>query len=293
MKKPKVEVLTIGSGPPTIGVVYLQHGDEQTPASVVLEMIRRSTEFEPDGSIRLIGPINQDGFRREIQDGQGQLVDLNRQYPGKREGDLAEQTATKVFELCLGCDLVIDLHSFVGQRTVSTAYFLEEGRPNVQRKSLMGAKLLDTSMVKTMTDPEEGVLISELANREVASLIVELTPIEFMSPLETRCLAKRLLELPRNLGEFDLAEKVSAQTFESIEKGYAQPNSVFIPNPDIRLGSTVRKDTTLGKLHFLDATETKKVVTTKTGVLQALAPRRFCLDKEELFIMCKEKQIAV
>jgi predicted deacylase len=102
------EVVEIGSDNPVIGVVGLVHGDESV-GRIVLDEMR---SLQPlCGTLRLIYanlPAERAG-KRCVE------TNLNRVFPGKKDGKLEERIAYGLQECLRDCELVIDLHEMYEQ----------------------------------------------------------------------------------------------------------------------------------------------------------------------------------
>lgn len=103
MKYYKVE--KIGKGNPVVGVVASIHGDE-TCGLQVLDELRRY-ENEINGTLYLITANLPaiDANKRFIE------ANLNRVFPGKKDGCLEERIAFGLCSVLKECDYVLDIHS--------------------------------------------------------------------------------------------------------------------------------------------------------------------------------------
>ena len=96
-----------------ICIVTGTHGDELEGQMVCYEMARRLNEAisSLNGQVEIypaLNPLGIDTIQRGIPNFD---LDMNRIFPGNKEGSVAEQMAYAIIEDLKGADLVIDIHS--------------------------------------------------------------------------------------------------------------------------------------------------------------------------------------
>ena len=96
-----------------ICIVTGTHGDELEGQMVCYEMARRLNESlsSLNGQVEIypaLNPLGIDTIQRGIPNFD---LDMNRIFPGSKEGSVAEQMAYAIIEDLKGADLVIDIHS--------------------------------------------------------------------------------------------------------------------------------------------------------------------------------------
>ena len=96
-----------------ICIVTGTHGDELEGQMVCYEMARRLNETisSLNGQVEIypaLNPLGIDTIQRGIPNFD---LDMNRIFPGSKEGSVAEQMAYAIIEDLKGADLVIDIHS--------------------------------------------------------------------------------------------------------------------------------------------------------------------------------------
>ena len=96
-----------------ICIVTGTHGDELEGQMVCYEMARRLNETisSLNGQVEIypaLNPLGIDTIQRGIPNFD---LDMNRIFPGNKEGSVAEQMAYAIIEDLKGADLVIDIHS--------------------------------------------------------------------------------------------------------------------------------------------------------------------------------------
>ncbi len=248
-----------------IAMVYGQHGDEYTS----LRIVRELKKYAPKDMFTFVGPVNSEGLSKNTREDPKTGKDFNRSHPGNVKGDFVDKKCQKIFGKCRQADLVIDLHNFVGKKTATTAYIYGASR------SMIFAALLTPKMIKKISDKERGTLIRELQEIGVPGLILETSPSDFFSQKDVRELAQKIIALCK-------AHKKpkTAQIFTSVEKFYAEKDTEFIPNPNLEPGQQIAAGEIIG------TENSKNLITTKSGILQAISPKILCTSKSEVAIVC-------
>lgn len=109
----KKNVITGGRGKKRICIVTGTHGDELEGQMVCYEICRIIQEQTAalNGRVEIwpaLNPLGIDTIQRGIPNFD---LDMNRIFPGDKNGTMAEQAAYTIVEDLLGADLVIDIHS--------------------------------------------------------------------------------------------------------------------------------------------------------------------------------------
>ena len=106
LKKPtNSNIIEIGAGKPVIGIVGLVHGDEVCGRKMLDELA--SSKLNPKGTIKLIY-ANLEAGKKNTRWIDG---NLNRVFPGNKDGNIEERTAYELCKHLAGCDYVLDIHS--------------------------------------------------------------------------------------------------------------------------------------------------------------------------------------
>ena len=109
----KKNIIKGPKGNKRICIVTGTHGDELEGQMVCYEMARRLNEAisSLNGQVEIypaLNPLGIDTIQRGIPNFD---LDMNRIFPGNKEGSVAEQMAYAIIEDLKGADLVIDIHS--------------------------------------------------------------------------------------------------------------------------------------------------------------------------------------
>ena len=106
-------IISNGEGKKRICIVTGTHGDELEGQMVCYLMARLLNEQQEnlDGTVEIypaLNPLGIDTIQRGIPNFD---LDMNRIFPGDKNGTMAEQAAYSIIEDLKGADLVIDVHS--------------------------------------------------------------------------------------------------------------------------------------------------------------------------------------
>lgn len=112
----KIPLISIESGlpGPVVWITACGHGDEVTGIVIVQELMKYLKKYGLEcGRIYMIPIMNPIGFENVSRHIPFSDEDLNRAFPGKENGTLAERIAFKIFSTIMDTspDLVIDLHN--------------------------------------------------------------------------------------------------------------------------------------------------------------------------------------
>ena len=96
-----------------IGIVTGIHGDELEGQYVCYEVVRRIRE-QPErlaGIVDVYPAMNPMGIDSVTRGIPGFDLDMNRIFPGSRDGAMTEYVAHKIIEDLAGADLIVDIHA--------------------------------------------------------------------------------------------------------------------------------------------------------------------------------------
>ncbi len=100
-----------GSAGPSVFIGAGVHGDELTGMASIWRLIDYLNGKAVRGTITIIPSMNPDGLNYNIRGMPEAGVDLNRLYPGKSTGYMAERITAKIWEIARKHDVIIDLHT--------------------------------------------------------------------------------------------------------------------------------------------------------------------------------------
>jgi len=98
-------------GGPRVFISLTVHGDEITGHKSLWYLLDHLRTAKLTGSLIVVSLVNVDGFNYSIRGVPYSTQDLNRMFPGDREGSLVERVVAKIWELASGSDFVLDVHT--------------------------------------------------------------------------------------------------------------------------------------------------------------------------------------
>jgi hypothetical protein len=105
-------VLRGGSPGPTVGITAMVHGDEIEGLLILRELWRAIDAANVTGTLWLVPVVNPLAFEAISRNTPIDMLDLNRNFPGARDGWLSEQMAfTMASEFLDKIDVLIDIHA--------------------------------------------------------------------------------------------------------------------------------------------------------------------------------------
>ena len=164
-----------GSGKKRLSIVTGIHGDElegQYLAYMVGNYLTENIEYL-DGTVDIypaLNPMGIDSITRGIPQFD---LDMNRSFPGNRDGDMTEYLASKIVDDLIGSDVCIDIHA-------SNIYLTEIPQVRInelhQKKLVPLAKKLNVDFiwVHGASTVLESTLAYSLNSRNVPTLVVEM-----------------------------------------------------------------------------------------------------------------------
>jgi N-alpha-acetyl-L-2,4-diaminobutyrate deacetylase len=100
-----------GEKGPRVLVTGAVHGDEVTSAAAIWYVAEGILDWVTEGAVTLIPCVNQLAVRASQRLVPLENVDLNRRFPGRPDGTLADRIAAALVTLLEGHDALIDVHT--------------------------------------------------------------------------------------------------------------------------------------------------------------------------------------
>ena len=184
-----------------ISIVTGIHGDELEGQYVCYQLCRQIQEHPEylQGTVDLYPALNPLGIDSVTRGIPGFDLDMNRLFPGSRDGAMTEYMAAKIIEDLLGSDLCLDIHA-------SNIYLTEMPQIRINelfRDQLMGyAKLanVDFIWVHGANTVLEATLAHSLNSRNVPTLVVEMGVGMRLTPSYGDQLTQGIFRLMAELG---------------------------------------------------------------------------------------------
>lgn len=165
----RLAIHILGEGKPSLLITAGLHGGEATGVYVARRMIDFLRHTEIQGEIRIIARGNPTAFGRLQRTSPYDELDLNRIFPGDREGTLSQRTAAAIWDEAIKSDLIVDLHC-CGLWSRSYTLALYEEFPFVR-------ELTDQLAIPVVIESggTRGQLFVEANHRGIPAVIIELT----------------------------------------------------------------------------------------------------------------------
>ena len=235
---------TIGKGGPSVAIVGSMHGDEKIGERVIARL--RGLELE-QGTVSFIN-AHPEALKKHVRFIER---DLNRSFPGKKNGVIEEQLAFKLKRHLRGFDVVIDLHttrSDIGSLIIftrdSTAMRELLGRVPIKKVALIGSHIFGGHEMVNHTPlgisleygPDTNGKSSVRAARDIKALLVNLGMVagrrrrmlkKVMYTVSGRYEVKGKVRPKAGLRDFRFIKK--GQSIGSTEEGNLKARYSFYP----------------------------------------------------------------
>lgn len=234
IKKNRLLPQTITGKEKRICIVSGIHGDELEGQFVCYELIRRinaNIQFL-NGIVDVypyINPLGMESITRRIPTFD---LDMNRNFPGNEEGDMAECVAATIIDDILGCDLCIDLHA-------SNIFIREIPQVRISQDNLGTllpySKLLNVDFVWVNDSVTilQSSLVHSLNSLGVPSLAVEMGVGMRLTKEYGMQLVDGLFNVMKELdiwtGEVPPIRKPIVSTDGQVEMIHAEASGIFVP----------------------------------------------------------------
>ncbi|MGM9594356.1 MAG: M14 family metallopeptidase [Candidatus Onthomonas sp.] len=184
-----------------ISVVTGIHGDELEGQYVCYQLCRQIQEHPEylQGTVDLYPALNPLGIDSVTRGIPGFDLDMNRLFPGSRDGAMTEYMAAKIIEDLLGSDLCLDIHA-------SNIYLTE--MPQIRINELFRDQLMDYAKLANVdfiwvhgaNTVLEATLAHSLNSRNVPTLVVEMGVGMRLTPSYGDQLTQGIFRLMAELG---------------------------------------------------------------------------------------------
>lgn len=184
-----------------ISIVTGIHGDELEGQYVCYQLCRQIQEHPEylQGTVDLYPALNPLGIDSVTRGIPGFDLDMNRLFPGSRDGAMTEYMAAKIIEDLLGSDLCLDIHA-------SNIYLTE--MPQIRINELFRDQLMDYAKLANVdfiwvhgaNTVLEATLAHSLNSRNVPTLVVEMGVGMRLTPAYGDQLTQGIFRLMAELG---------------------------------------------------------------------------------------------
>jgi hypothetical protein len=289
--------VVIGDGAPKLLLGAAVHGDELTPIAVLWKIIEFFRVSKLKGMLTMITGINPEGIALSTRLEPYYNVDMNRVYPGYEDGILPFRIANKVYNISLGYDVVIDMHT-AGE---CTPHILLDpvSHDEVYNKlyslaESMGITVLDEYVSEYYSSLGlQGSLSSRLIEKGIMSFTLELSGGRKIDWRSVNVGFKALINLMIHLGMVDASKNMIDEVFVLREKGYRRydirnEKSGIIEN-FIDIGSYVDVYMPLGLVRDLTGKPIEWVRADKAGYVISIPSRSIVYPYDRPYLLAVKK----
>ncbi len=161
-----VHVVTGARPGPVLGVTAGIHGDEYLPLDVVRQLVEQLDPAELSGAVIAIPVVNPLAFETQTRNTDVDMLNLNRVFPGDRDGWLTEMLAAVVCDKFLPeITHLVDLHAGGAQPIVDYVY--------IQNDEAMSRAYGFPALYRP-SHPYEGTLTNVAQERGISCVVVEM-----------------------------------------------------------------------------------------------------------------------
>jgi predicted deacylase len=259
-----------GEGEPKFLLVAGIHGDEVTGILAAMKIIDELKERKVNGTVTLLPIANPLAFRlREratMTVGEFENPDMNRSFPGSKDGNITERTAYEIWKVVLESNYVVDLHCCMRD---SYPFMIAFEDDYVKKLS---SNFPVKAVLKTRGFVSEGVghggsLSGTAVKNGISSVNVELRGGDSRVNVEDADMLKdSFMKLLVNLGFLEGKKTtVKHESFGEIARVRADHDGFFIQK--IAPGTMVKKGTVLGEIFNIGT-----VISPHEGIVTHIIP---------------------
>lgn len=255
------------------------HGDEGTSIVALQNLVSDLKKMENNelvGTVKVAPICNPEAYRYKRRESPADNRDLNRIFPGNKEGNISERIAAALWEIAKQSDYVFDLH---GCGMECHPYIL-------LHKKEVAMELVGNIPHKVIVKSHgtEGQLFVEALEEGIPAAILELRGGNgLIDPEDQKYAHQLVLNLLKNLGFLPEPGETTQQTFYgNIQDIVAQQNGVFLPQKGA--GATVEKKEKIGEI------DDQNITSPIRGKIVKIAPLQITFLGESLAGVAPLKQ---
>jgi len=234
-------IFRLGDGKPHVFLISGIHGNEQTGVYVAENLIEKLSKTELFGSITIVPVANPPAFRCKSRISPMDGLDMNRVFPGNREGTVTERLAAEIWEQAMQADYIIDLHSCEEE---CIPYVLALHREFSYVKSLAYKVGIPYVIESTGT---RGQLFVEASREGIPAIIIEMggkCSVDLQSAVRVRDFLLNFLTSLGIIQGYELESK--PEFYGRIVEIRAPTDGLFIPKSFC--GSEVSEESPIGEI---------------------------------------------
>jgi len=264
--------LVIGSGKPAGLIVALQHGGESASLLVIKQLIKEQKKLKGTAIIiPVANPFGQIfGQRNEIIESK----DLNRSFPGNKNGDFTSRLACAIFALGKKSDFILDLHNFSRFSPVIAGFSSSQGKN--QKAVIKLLKIFNPEIVWE-TKPNQGedkrfkgTLDEAFTNINKPSIFVEMPNIFLVTAGQIARVKKGILNVFKEFNRQTIKTKRKIPVFR---QKYIYSDQAGIFAPKVKPLEKIKKEGILGGLTLIPEFKEILIKSPYDGVVLTIKPQ--------------------
>ena len=236
---------------PVAALVAAHHGDEVFALEVMRAVTQHLAGIEPLGTIILVPMANPTAFEAGTRHTPLDMMNLNRVFPGRRDGWLTDQLAAALTDALLArLDILIDFHS--GADATEVDYTYTRPRTSDLTRRIHELALLTGARALWETPLPAGTLAGEAERRGIPWCVIESGGLPAFGSDRLARTVERTMDVLRAAGVVPGAPQVS-QAEVVIREGMAiRPSrgGLFVPRHGSEImGQPIPKNAVVGSVH--------------------------------------------
>jgi len=226
---------------PTLGISAAIHGEEAVGVEIVYRFLAETDLSDLAGRLLVLPVANPFSYAGITRNTPIDMANLNRIFPGNRDGMLTEQLAARMVEEFLTkLDAYVDLHAGGAYPTVDYVYIINDE----PLSRAFGSRLLYRPQETLL-----GTSISVTREREIPSVVVELGGGDVEQDAYVRRGIEGLRNVLRSLQMLPGAPATPPPQIVLREIAVIRPHQGGLLLPEVtKMGSEVRGGTVLGRI---------------------------------------------
>ncbi|MCL5003864.1 MAG: succinylglutamate desuccinylase/aspartoacylase family protein [Patescibacteria group bacterium] len=281
-----VNVFITGQGSPKIAVINGLHGLERTGAYLMPKLLGELKL--KSGTVAFIPFANPSSAERNTRLTPEDNQDLNRIFPGNKNGTLSFRLAAALFDYLKDFDVVIDIHTFPKMDMPIIGVFFANIENGLRQKLLYVLKAFNPDFIWKLDiekgeTAKAGSLIEALLKIGVLAFSVETPDVEIINENQERRFVKgvqNLIEVLLKPESFNTQRKI---LIIARQPSLATSTGFFVPKKTIF--QKVKKGEVVGKIINLNGFETETVRATAAGPIVFILKKTFVFTGERVAIV--------
>jgi predicted deacylase len=271
--KTELEIFEFGSGEPEVLITGGIHGGEATGIYVAQKLVKYLEKNEIlKGKVKIIPICNPTAYRRKERTSPYDDLDMNRIFPGDKNGTITQRTANEIYNQAIDVDYLIDLHCC---GSYGFSYTLALWQDNLEVEQF--AKKLDIPIL-VQSSGAEGQLFVELTKKGKKALIIELPGGGNISEVDLKAGEEAYNALLNFLGHTGIIDydtyMPNPQECDKLMPLRADEEGLFLT--DHIAGDVIEEDMLVAHIN------NKEIKASKKGTLTSLRPPGFVFKGDYL-----------